>query len=384
MPTRTREPGYPKVPLRSSKPILLFLRLMLCVFAFNGAPLHADPPATPHKAGDLAFWEEIAFWETIKNSKDPSEFQAYLDAYPNGRFARLAELRIKTLKGEADPESAGETAPSPKDLGEVPRGTETTGESGGSGQPAEPQAGAGAMPPGGTFQDCEDCPPMVAVPEGTYLMGSDLHRPNEKPRHEVRFARPFAIGVHEVTIGEWDACLREGGCRFSPPSAGDGRLPASNLSWDDTQEYLTWLSKKTGKGYRLPTEAEWEYAASGGRTTAFWWGDAVGTGNANCSDCGGPWGGKAPAPVGSFAPNPFGLYDVHGNLWEWTMDCVNSSYTGAPANGSAWLRGDCIARILRGGSWKLESDYMRLTRRNHYDQDVRYYLHGFRVARSLP
>jgi formylglycine-generating enzyme required for sulfatase activity len=384
MPARTREPGHPGVPCRSSKPILWWLRLALCVVAFIGAPLHADSPATPHKAGDLAFWEEIAFWETIKDSKDPAEFEAYLQAYPKGRFVPLAEMRIKALKGEVDSKPARETTPVPTNRGEVLRGTETTGESSGSGRPAESEAGAGAAPPGGTFKDCDDCPLMVEVPAGTYLMGSDVHRPNEKPRHEVSFARPFAIGVYEVTIGEWDACLREGGCRFSPPSDGDGQLPASNLSWDDAQEYLTWLSKKSGKEYRLPTEAEWEYAASGGRTTAFWWGDSVGVGNANCSDCGGPWGGKAPAPVGSFAPNPFGLHDVHGNLWEWTMDCVNSSYTGAPADGSAWLRGDCIGRILRGGSWKLESDYMRLTRRNQYDRDVRYYLHGFRVARSLP
>lgn len=277
------------MPFRPSKPIVPCLRLILCVLALNGVPLHADSPAAPHKAGDLAFWEEIAFWETIKNSKDPSELEAYLHAYPQGRFARLAEIRIKTLKGEADPEPAGETTQAPKDRGEASGGTETTGESGGSGHRAEPEAGAGATPPGGSFQDCDDCPPMVAVPEGTYLMGSDLYRPNEKPRHEVSFARPFAIGVHEVTIGEWDACVRERGCRFSPPSDGDGRLPASNLSWDDAQEYLTWLSKKTGKDYRLPAEAEWEYAASGGRATAFWWGDEVGTGNANCSDCGGPW-----------------------------------------------------------------------------------------------
>jgi len=178
--------------------------------------------------------------------------------------------------------------------------------------------------------------------------------------------------------------LREGGCRFTPEAGIDVDLPISNLSWDDARSYLTWLSKKTGESYRLPTEAEWEYAASGGKSTAYWWGDEVGRGNANCSDCGSAWDGKGPAPVGSFKPNPFGLYDVHGNLWEWTMDCMNPSYKGAPADGSAWLRGDCISRVLRGGSWNLGSEYMRTTRRNHYDRDVRYYLHGFRVARPLP
>jgi formylglycine-generating enzyme required for sulfatase activity len=225
---------------------------------------------------------------------------------------------------------------------------------------------------------------MVRVPAGKYSMGSDRDRPDEKPRHEVQFARPFAIGVFEVTLAEWDACLREGACRFSPGGGSDGRLPASNLSWDDAQEYVAWLSKKTGREYRLPTEAEWEYAASGGRATAYWWGDEAGKGNANCSDCGSNWDGQGPAPVGSFQPNPFGLYDVHGNLWEWAMDCANPSYKGAPTDGSAWLRGDCIVRVLRGGSWNLGSEYMRRTRRNHYDRDVRYYLHGFRVARPLP
>ena len=116
----------------------------------------------------------------------------------------------------------------------------------------------------------------------------------------------------------------------------------------------------------------------------FWWGDEVGKSNANCNDCGSRWDGKSPAPVGSFKPNPFGLFDVHGNLWEWTQDCVNRSYEGAPTDGTAWMRGDCLGRMLRGGAWNLGADYMRTTRRHNYDSDVRYYLHGFRVVRSLP
>ncbi len=350
----------------------------------HGNLLHADSSTPSGKAGDMAFWEELAFWETIKASKEPAEFEAYLFAYPQGRFARLAELRIKALKGRTESEPAEEITPPPTS-GDLPsRETGVSREPEDLGRSDETTVDATGVSPESRFQDCDDCPVMTIVPVNDYPMGSDRNRPNEKPRHQVAFAQPFAIGVYEVTIREWDACLREGDCSFSPAASDDDRLPVSNLSWDDAQEYVSWLRKRTGKPYRLPTEAEWEYAASGGQTSAFWWGDDAGKGKANCSDCGSEWDGKAPAPVGSFEPNPFGLYDVHGNLWEWTMDCVNRSYKGAPTDGSAWLRGDCIARILRGGSWKLGADYMRTTRRNHYDRDVRYYLHGLRVALSLP
>jgi formylglycine-generating enzyme required for sulfatase activity len=369
-PTTTLALGQLIVSFAATKPIALSLVLLFGMGTLSAAPLLADTGAKPKGAGDLGFWEDLAFWETVKDSKDPAEFQAYLAAYPNGRFARLAEMRIKALKDQATP------LPETEPVAPAPEG----------GRPASgglPGDGVAARGPGRAVQDCSTCPLMVEVPAGTYLMGSDQGRPDEKPRHEVRFARPFLIGAYEITAAEWDACLREGGCRVSPEAAADSQLPASNLSWDDAQGYVAWLSKKTGHAYRLPSEAEWEYAASGGRTTTYWWGDQVGKGNANCIDCGSDWDGRGPAPVGSFKPNPFGLFDVHGNLWEWTMDCSNSSYKGAPADGSAWLRGDCIGRVLRGGSWKLGSEYMRTTRRHHYDRDVRYYLHGFRVARFL-
>jgi len=351
--------------------VSLVLTLILGISGIDVAPASADSDSRPKKAGDLGFWEELAFWESIKSSQDPAEFEAYLATYPNGRFAALAEIRLQALNEQPPAEPGAQTADAP---------STAAATAGGTGVEGAPPA------PGTVFRDCDECPSMVEVPAGTYLMGSDDGRPEEKPRHEVRFAKPFAIGVNEITIAEWDACLREGGCSYSysPEAGADSRLPASNLSWDDTQEYVAWLSKKTGHPYRLPTEAEWEYAASGGKTTAYWWGDEPGKGNANCSDCGTKRDGEGPLPPGSFAPNPFGLYDVHGNLWEWTMDCVNRSYKGAPDDGSAWLRGDCIARVLRGGSWNLGADYMRTARRHHYDRDVRYYLHGFRVVRPLP
>lgn len=363
--------------------IALLLGLTFFGAGSNFTVLHADPSETPRKAGDLSFWEELAFWENTKGSQDPSDFEAYLREYPSGRFARLAESRVKSLKSKAEPESTEETAPATSDGSESSEEAEPHPGRGGVSEPTGTAIGVDELSPGNSFRDCDDCPLMIVVPAGPYVMGSELHRRDEKPRHEIGFSRPFAIGVHEVTIREWDACLREGGCRFSPAAAGDDLLPIGNVSWDDAQAYVTWLQGKTDEDYRLPTEAEWEFAASGGNTTAFWWGDDVGAANANCSDCGSEWDGRGPAPVGSFKPNPFGLYDVHGNLWEWTMDCVNRSYKDAPTDGSAWLRGDCIGRILRGGSWKLGSDYMRTTRRNHYDRDVRYYLHGFRVVRPL-
>ncbi len=215
-------------------------------------------------------------------------------------------------------------------------------------------------------------------------MGSDRGHPEERPTHTVTLPKPFAIGVYEISVQEWDACLREEACQLAPDTHSDLTLPMSNLSWDDTRQYVEWLTRKTGNDYRLPSEAEWEYATAAGTKSRFWWGDEVGKSNANCNDCGSRWDGKSPAPVGSFKPNPFGLFDVHGNLWEWTQDCVNRSYEGAPTDGTAWMRGDCLGRMLRGGAWNLGADYMRTTRRHNYDSDVRYYLNGFRVVRSLP
>jgi len=370
--------------LASRALINLCLGLVLFACDIAGNRICADSSDSPRKAGDLAFWEELAFWETIKNSKDPAELEAYLLAYPDGRFARLAEIRIRSLKNETESEFAEETDESVPDGSDVSEGIATDSTSGAVDESTGTGSGTAETSTAAELQDCDECPRMVVVPAGDYLMGSDQRRPDEKPKHRVTFAEPFAIGIYEVTIREWDACLREGGCSFSPKAEGDDNLPVTNLSWDDAQQYVAWLSNKTGKEYRLPTEAEWEYAASGGTRSTFWWGNEVGKANANCRDCGSSWDGQSTAPVGSFAPNPFGLYDVHGNLWEWTTDCVNRSYEGAPADGSAWLRGNCIARVLRGGSWNLNSDYMRTTRRHHYDRDVRYYLHGFRVVRSLP
>ncbi len=251
----------------------------------------------------------------------------------------------------------------------------------GTAPPADPPPVDTRASPG--FQDCDECPLMVVIPAGSFQMGSERHRRDEQPVREVTIARPFALGVYEVTVGEWRACVDAGGCRYRP-DAGDPDLPVSGISWDDAREYVVWLSNRTGADYRLPSEAEREYAARASATTEYWWGDEPGNNRANCQGCGSRWDNQEPAPVGSFQPNPFGLHDVHGNLWEWVEDCWHGDYRNAPVDGSARSDRLCISRVLRGGAYRQDPDYMRLTRRHHYDRDVRYFLHGMRVAKTLP
>ena len=237
--------------------------------------------------------------------------------------------------------------------------------------------------PGETFRDCPDCAELVVAPSGAFEMGSAV-KPAEQPGHHVTIARNFAIARRETTFAEWDRCVAAGGCAYTPPDRGWGRgdRPVTNVSWDDAKEFVAWLSQTTGKPYRLPTEAEWEYAARGGSTSPYWWGEDVGAARAQCADCGDRDPGKT-APAGSFRPNAFGLYDTAGNAAEWVEDCWNSSYRGAPADGSAWTSGDCSLRVLRGGSFADKAVSVRSAARFRYDEDVRYYANGFRVARDL-
>ena len=250
--------------------------------------------------------------------------------------------------------------------------------------PGAASAGSdGQSLPGEVFSDCPDCGELVIVPSGEFEMGSAV-KPTEQPVHHVAIAKDFAIGRREVTFAEWDRCVASGGCKYSPPDRGWGRgdRPVTNVSWDDAQEFVAWISKTTGKSYRLPTEAEWEYAARGGATTPYWWGQDVGAGRAQCAECGDREPGKT-VPVGSFRPNAFGLYDTAGNAAEWIEDCWNASYRGAPGDGSAWSSGDCSLRVLRGGSFADKAAALRSSARFRYDEDVRYYANGFRVARDL-
>ena len=229
-------------------------------------------------------------------------------------------------------------------------------------------------------------PEMVMIPAGSFTMGSNDGQDDEKPPREVTIEKPFEVGKYEVTFNEWDNCVKDGGCKNKPSSLGWGRAkrPVINVSWDDvTKEFLPWLNKKTGKTYRLLTEAEWEYAARAGTTTKYSWGNETGKGNANCYGCGSQWDNKQTAPVGSFKPNGYGLFDMYGNAWEWVEDKWHSNYTGAPVDGSAWTSGDSSSRVLRGGSWFSDPNGLRSAYRFNNPPNNRIYLVGFRLARTL-
>jgi|SRR5579872_1208013 formylglycine-generating enzyme required for sulfatase activity len=241
---------------------------------------------------------------------------------------------------------------------------------------------AASHEPGEVFHDCPDCEELVVLPPGEFDMGS-TEKPSEGPVHHVTIGKAVAIGRREVTFAEWDQCVAAGACKHNPSDQGWGRAsrPVINVSWDDTKEFIAWLSQKTGQTYRLPTEAEWEYAARAGTSSPFWWGKDVGVGHAKCEDCGDPL--HKTMPGGSFRPNAFGLYDTAGNAAEWVEDCWNPTYKGAPKDGSAWKTGDCTGRVLRGGSFANKATSLRSAWRFKYDEDVRYYANGFRVARDL-
>jgi formylglycine-generating enzyme required for sulfatase activity len=246
-----------------------------------------------------------------------------------------------------------------------------------------------ALQPPASFRECaRDCPEMIVVPAGKFMMGSPATEAgrfgNEGPQHKVTIARSFAVSKFDVTFAEWDSCVAVGGCRPTD-DGGYGRdtNPVVFVSWDEAQQYAVWLSRMTGRPYRLLTEAEWEYAARAGTTTAYWWGDEIGKGNANCLGCGSEWDARQPAPVGSFKPNAFGLYDMHGNVWQWVQDCYHTSYVGAPTDGSAWIGEECSRHVVRGGSWSYPLQSIRAAYRFRGTPDWRYRNLGFRVGRTL-
>ena len=247
----------------------------------------------------------------------------------------------------------------------------------------------------GSGQSARDCwqddgakvcgPEMVVVPLGQYTMGSNKED-DEKPNHDVTIAKPFVVGKFSVTFDEWDACVDHGGCKAKPKDEGWGRgtRPVIHISWDDvTSQYLPWLSAKTGKTYRLLTEAEWEYAVRAGTKTLYSFGD-------NEADLGTyAWfaanSGNKTHPVGEKKPNPWGLYDMHGNVWQWVQDCWHESYRSAPDNGSAWTRSctDGGRRVVRGGSWYYVPRALRSAYRYGFNSGNRTFHFGFRVARTL-
>ena len=273
-----------------------------------------------------------------------------------------------------------------------------------------------------TFKDCDACPEMVVIPAGSFTMGSPANEEGrynkEGPQHRVSIPRSFALGKYEVTKAEFAAFVHETGrdaqgCLIrddgkwkdddskswrNPGYTQSDSHPVVCVNWDDAKAYARWLSRKTGKEYRLPSESEWEYAARASTTTARYWGDypdsACGYANVHdrtsksennfhwanheCDD-----GYAQTAPVGRFQANRFGPHDMLGNVWEWTEDCLNDSYSGAPTNGRAWITGECHRRVVRGGSWGGQPRNLRSAIRIGDGTGDRYYNNGFRVARTL-
>ena len=228
-------------------------------------------------------------------------------------------------------------------------------------------------------------PEMSIIPAGSYLMGSPSSSVefSERPQHEVVF-KGYAISRYEVTVKEYKRFLRATGLKRNASVVGKkDNMPVGSVDWNDANRYVKWLSKETGKNYRLPSEAEWEYAALANKVTIFPWGDDISENKANCFDCGSRWDSVGVAPVGSFPANAFGLYDMIGNITEWTADCSNTSYKGAPTDGSAWLRGDCGSRIVRGGAFNTPSGDIYIKHRKAFPVESRLDSVGIRLVRDL-
>jgi formylglycine-generating enzyme required for sulfatase activity len=316
----------------------------------------------------------------------PGGIQAEVASEPPVASETKAEtLHDQLVPGDEEGQTAsaeGEAAPSPDapapDAGAIPlpdSPTDGASQQPADGQPAESEA---ADPPVTSFRDCDECPEMVVVPAGRFTMGApstDLDaEPQEKRQREVAIDKGFALGRYEVTVKQWQACAEDGACRTDPRAAATDFLdyPKTHVNWRDARAFVRWLERKTEQKYRLPTEEEWEYAARAGTVTRYPWGDEIGQNNANCRDCGAEMGGQGTAPVGSFAPNAFGLSDMAGNVWEWTAACGKSA------------SGTCTQRIVRGGSWDNSASAVRVSQRKSVGASIREDIVGFRVARDIP
>jgi formylglycine-generating enzyme required for sulfatase activity len=248
-----------------------------------------------------------------------------------------------------------------------------------------------SLKPRAEFSECaRGCPKMVVVPSGLFMMGSPADEPeaiaDEHPRHQVTIAKRFAVGKFEVTFAEWDHCVAGGACSNTADNGwGRGDQPVIQVSWEDAKRYAAWLTRMTGSQYRLLSEAEWEYSARGGMPSNYFWGDDIGTENANCYSCGSPfpWDRTRPSPVGYFKSNDFGLHDMHGNVSEWVEDTWHPDYQDAPSDGSVWQGGDPQERVIRGGSFDDNPKELRSSWRGWATSGSRRTKIGFRIARTL-
>lgn len=354
--------------------------------ALANANVRALPSAESEKVTQLSKGAEL---EVTGRVVDTNWYRVRTDGKTGYVFGRL----IQSVIASTAPAKPAATAPAAASAAQEAKAPAAAPVKVPEPKKAEPKAAApaktepastvvAALPSGSAIRDCEFCPELVEISPGSFTLGSNSGNDNERPATKVTIKKPFAIGRHEVSVGEWAFCVEDGGCSFKPKkNAGQSdRAPMRNLSWLDAMEYVNWLRKKTGRPYRLPSEAEWEYAARGGTNTNFWWGDQVGKGQVDCKDCGSDWVRKNPPEIGSFNANAFGLFDTSGSVWEWTADCWSKSHDGAPRDGSVRENSDCRQRVLRGGSWRNEPEYLRSASRFNYDANVRYLVNGFRVA----
>jgi formylglycine-generating enzyme required for sulfatase activity len=374
-------------------------------------------------------------WRAVKDTNDIRTLEAFRRQYgaPN-RFRdradplydRLAETRIDELKKEqAETAQKAANAAKKKSDDEARVKVEADRQRLAMLQQQEVEAAkkraeaVDATKPGRIFRDCPDCPEMVVVPAGRFTMGSPASEPDREPYYKgsedqlaVTIAKPFAVGRYAVTRGEFAAFVAatghktDGGCYAftgtewtlqsdrnwrSPGFTQNDRHPVVCVNWDDAKAYAAWLSKKTGKIYRLPSEAEREYVARAGTTTPFWWGNSITPQEANYNGTTDPYKGggskgewrKATVPVDTFKANPWGLYSVHGNVWEWTEDCLNDKNAGNPGDGSPRTSGDCSHRVVRGGSWSGSPRSLRSADRGGNSTGSRGGSYGFRLARTL-
>ncbi len=241
----------------------------------------------------------------------------------------------------------------------------------------QPQPAPGATPAPSVASAVRE-PEMNTIRAGIFTMGSN-DDVTEKPTHQVTI-KPFAISKYPISVRDWNECAAAKACAFA--ATGKDDAPVTNVSWTDAKQFVAWLAGATRKAYRLPSEAEWEYAARGGTQTKYWWGDQFQSGMANCKNCNDIAAAEQPIKVGSFRPNPFGLYDMGGGVDQWVEDCWHKNYQGAPSDGSPWVEGECVSHVIRSGSWKNDARYARPANRDSYDTNVRYPTHGLRVALS--
>ena len=283
-------------------------------------------------------------WVATLGEGSRSAYEAYLKAFPSGKYRSSASKKL----GRAVVSAPQASAPKAK--------------------------------------DCSDCPEMAIIPAGKFRMG-DLQNggdEDELPVRSVGIAKSFSVSKYEITFAQWTSCVKDAGCRYMPSDNdwGTGRQPVINVSWNDAQQYIKWISAKTGKTYRLLSEAEWEYIARAGSSTKYFWGNDVGSSRANCSNCGSEWDEEQPAPVGSFAANKFGVYDMHGNVYEWVQDCWHSNYRNAPNTSVKRSGGDCDYRTVRGGSFDIPSKSIRSANRSKFKSGFRDVMNGLRIART--